>query len=64
MAMESEWVTADMIDASEYAELADKYQVYGVPLTVANESVRIEGGVPEPMFVQQIFQGLGLTPPL
>ena len=59
MAMESELVTADVIEASEYAELSDSYQVYGVPLTIANEKVRVEGGMPEQMFVPQILQGVG-----
>jgi hypothetical protein len=58
MAMESELVTADMVEASEFPELADKYQVYGVPLTVANETVRVEGGMPEQMFIPQILKGL------
>lgn len=61
MAMESEFITADMVDASEFAELSDAYQVYGVPLTVANEKVRIEGGVPEQMFVPQILQRFGVA---
>ena len=60
MAMESEWITADMVEASEYPELSDTYQVYGVPLTVANEKVRVEGGMPEQMFIQQILQGIGI----
>ena len=59
MAMENELVTADAVDASEYPELADMYQVYGVPLTVANTQVRVEGGMPEPMFISQILQGIG-----
>lgn len=59
MAMESELITADMVEASEFAELADAYQVYGVPLTVANNKVRIEGGMPEQMFIAQILQGVG-----
>ena len=60
MAIESEMITADMVEASEYAELSDRYQVYGVPLTVANDKVRIEGGMPEPMFVPRILQGIGM----
>jgi hypothetical protein len=36
------------------------YQVYAVPLTVANGKVRIEGGMPEPMFVPRILQGVGI----
>ncbi len=54
-------VTADMVDASEYPELADMYHVYGVPLTVANEKVRIEGGMPEPMFIPRVLQGIGVS---
>jgi hypothetical protein len=60
MAIESEHITADMVEASEFAELSDRYQVYGVPLTVANEKVRIEGGMPEQMFIQRILQGIGM----
>lgn len=60
MALESDLVTADAVEASEYPELADMYQVYGVPLTVANSKARIEGGMPEPMFIAQIFQGIGI----
>ena len=55
MAMESELVTADMVDASEFAELSDSYQVYGVPLTVVNSVGRVEGGMPESMFVPQVL---------
>lgn len=58
MAMESELVTADAVDATEYPDLAERYQIYGVPLTVANERVRLEGGMPEAMFVQKILQGV------
>jgi hypothetical protein len=61
MAIESELVTADMVEASEFAELSDRYQVYGVPLTVANDKVRIEGGMPEQMFIPRILQGIGMT---
>lgn len=58
MAMESEWVTADAVDASEYPDLAERYQIYGVPLTVVNDRLRLEGGMPEAMYIQQILQGL------
>lgn len=58
MAMESELITADAVDASEYPDLAERYQIYGVPLTVANERLRLEGGMPEAMFVQKILQGV------
>ncbi len=62
MAIESELISADMVEASEFAELADSYQVYGVPLTVVNDSVRVEGGMPEQMFVPQVLKGEGQSP--
>jgi hypothetical protein len=61
MAIESPLVTADMVEASEFADLADAYQVYGVPLTVANDKVRLEGGMPEQMFVPRLLKGLGVN---
>jgi hypothetical protein len=64
MAMESDLVTADMVDAAEFGELSERYQVYGVPLTVANDKSRVEGGMPEPMFVPKILNGIGLKIPM
>ncbi len=61
MAMESDLVSADMVEASEFAELSEMYQVYAVPLTVVNSKVRIEGGMPENMFIQQILKGVGVN---
>jgi len=54
MAMASEWVTSDAVDAAEFPELARRYQVYGVPRTVINETVHVEGAVPERMFMAQL----------
>lgn len=59
MALESDLVSADAIDASEFPDWADRYAVFGVPLTIANERVRVEGGMPEPMFIPQILKGVG-----
>ena len=58
MAMESEWITADMVEAAEFPHLANKYQVYGVPRTVINETIHIEGAVPEPVLVNKLMQVL------
>ncbi len=58
--MESEFVHADMIEASEYPELSNQYQVYAVPLTVVNDRYRIEGGMPEQYFVAQILERAGM----
>jgi glutaredoxin-like protein len=47
LAMESDLIRADMVEATEFPELADKYDVMGVPRTVINEDFHIEGAVPE-----------------
>ena len=52
--MESPLVTADMVEATEYPHLAVKYQVRGVPRTVVNEDLHIEGAVPENMLMQRL----------
>src|SRR5579859_164181 len=47
LAMESDLIKADMVEATEFPLLAVKYNVMGVPRTVINEDVFIEGAVPE-----------------
>ena len=54
MAMESEWVTADMVEATEFPDLSMKYGVMGVPRTVINENTHVEGAVPEQMLVAKM----------
>jgi glutaredoxin-like protein len=52
-------VKADMIEATEFPPLAQKYNVYGVPRTVINETEFIEGAVPERQLIDKIRQSLG-----
>jgi len=61
MAMASDWVTADAVDATEFPELAQRYQVAGVPRTVINETVYVEGAVPEAMLMAQLIPLLQAT---
>ena len=58
MAAASDRVTADAIDASEFPELAERYHVYGVPRTVVNETVHIEGAVSENVLMNEILSSL------
>lgn len=60
MAIESEFIRADMVEATEFPEVSQRYDVYGVPLTVANDTVRFEGGAPEPYFIPHLMQQLGI----
>ncbi|GIX42354.1 MAG: glutaredoxin [Leptospiraceae bacterium] len=54
MAIESDFIKADMIEASEFPELSNYYKVYGVPKIIVNETIHIEGAVPESVFLQKI----------
>ena len=58
LAMESEWVTADMVEATEFPDLSMKYQVMGVPRTVINETVHMEGAAPEPMLLAKLKEAI------
>jgi glutaredoxin-like protein len=59
LAMASELVTADMVEATEFPHLAMRYQVQGVPRTVINEITQIEGAVPESALVSELMAGFG-----
>jgi glutaredoxin-like protein len=48
MAVESPYVEAEMVEATEFPELSNQYQIMGVPDTVINRGKgRIVGAVPE-----------------
>ncbi len=61
LAMESEHITADMVEATEFPQLSMKYQVMGVPRTVVNETVHIEGAAPEGTLVARMEEALSDT---
>ncbi|RMD96014.1 MAG: glutaredoxin [Calditrichaeota bacterium] len=57
-AMESDKVTADMVEATEFPHLANRYEVMGVPKTVANDRPAAEGALPEPHFLDHILNAI------
>ncbi|HVP21706.1 MAG TPA: thioredoxin family protein [Anaerolineaceae bacterium] len=58
LALASDKITADMVEATEFPHLANRYQVYGVPRTVINDVVHIEGAVPEAALVGGLMKVL------
>lgn len=56
MAVENEHITADVVEVSEFVDLAQRYHVQGVPKTVVNDTVEFVGALPEPRFLQQVLQ--------
>lgn len=55
LAMASDKVKAAMVEATEFPHLANRYQVYGVPRTVINDVIHIEGAVPENMLISKLM---------
>lgn len=51
-------IKADMIEATEFPELSEKYEVMAVPKVVINEKVTFEGALPEAQFAEYVFQAL------
>jgi predicted DsbA family dithiol-disulfide isomerase len=62
MAMESDKITAEAIEATEFPELAQQYRVMAVPRTVINDKAVLEGAMPESLFVRRIIEAV-LPPP-
>jgi|Deesub1362A_J573_1020465.scaffolds.fasta_scaffold00005_193 glutaredoxin-like protein len=60
LAMINENIIADMIDALEFPELAQKYQVFSVPKIIINDKLNIDGVQPEPVIVDKIIESTHL----
>jgi glutaredoxin-like protein len=58
LAMESDLVKGDMVEAIEFPHLSQKYHVQGVPRTVINESTHMEGMAPEHMLMEKVQEAL------
>lgn len=57
--MESEKVTADCIEATEFPDLVARYRVQAVPKTVINAERSLEGSLPEAYFLETVLKALG-----
>jgi len=62
LAIENAHITADVVEVSEFIDLAQRYQVQGVPKTVINDRVEFTGALPEPRFVQEVLKALQPKP--
>jgi len=59
-AFESEKVVGKMVEATEFPEWANKFNVYGVPKTVINDvdNYSLEGAAPEAMLLEKVTEAL------
>jgi glutaredoxin-like protein len=57
LAVESDLVRADVIDGSEFPQLAQKYAVTGVPKVIINEKIEFVGAFNEDLFAEHVLLG-------
>lgn len=58
MAMENEHITADVVEATEFPELSQRYRVMSVPKMVVNDQTQFVGALPEPRFLAEVMKAL------
>jgi glutaredoxin-like protein len=54
-AIENDMIKADVIEASEFPQLAIKYAVMGTPKTIINEKIEFIGAFPEDLFLEHVL---------
>jgi glutaredoxin-like protein len=57
LAIESDLIRADVIETSEFPDLAQKYNVIGVPKVVINEKIEFVGAFNEDLFAEHALLG-------
>lgn len=55
MAIESPRVRADTVEVSEFPQVANRYNVMGVPKVVINETRGFEGALPPAAFLDHVL---------
>lgn len=58
-AMASDHITGDMVEITEYPQLAVKYGVQGVPNTIINDTESLVGAQPEKAFARAVLKAIG-----
>ena len=58
MAIASPRIVAECIEANEFPELSQRYQVMAVPKIVINDRVGFEGALPERDFLGAVLQAV------
>jgi glutaredoxin-like protein len=61
IAMENDLITADMVEAIEFPDLAEKYMVMGVPKVVMNDVYYFEGALPERYYIDKVVEAAKKT---
>ena len=61
LAVASDLIRGDCIEANEFPELSQRYMVMAVPKTVINDRASFEGALPEAQFVDQLLRAAGVN---
>ena len=51
-------ITSEMFEALEFQEEATRFEVFGVPKTIFNETISVDGLTPPEMFVEKLFEAV------
>ncbi len=51
-------ITSEMYESLEFQSEAQRFEVFGVPKTIFNDSVTVEGLTPPEMFVEKLFDAI------
>lgn len=62
VALESPRISAEVIEANEFPELSQRYQVRGVPTTIIDEKMSFAGSVPDDLLVDTIERVIQSSP--
>jgi len=58
LAQANSHIKADMVEATEFPHLAQKYRVMGVPRVVINDKTFFEGALPESAYVTKVLEAV------
>ena len=61
LAVASDPIRGDCIEANEFPELSQRYMVMAVPKTVINDRASFEGALPEAQVVDQLLRAVGVN---
>jgi hypothetical protein len=62
LALESRFVSTDIIVADDYPELIRKHKIKKLPMTIFGENLQMDGHVTESEFLEMIFEAEGIKP--
>ena len=58
LALESPHIISDLIEATEFPLLNQRYNIMAVPKTVINETAEFTGAYPEDRFVAEVMKAV------